>query len=73
MATYKKSHLVYLHEPPYRLDAFMDIAGRLSNKNFWVLLAGVWTDSENIWQNPENWRAIWNTQRPGKHFAMSAK
>jgi hypothetical protein len=28
------SKFVYLHERPYRLDAFMDIAGRLSNKNF---------------------------------------
>jgi hypothetical protein len=67
------SKFVDLHERPYRLDAFMEIAEHLPDKKFWVLLAYVWTDSENIWQNLQHWRALWNTERPGKQFAMDAK
>jgi hypothetical protein len=67
------SKFVHLHVRPYRLGAFMEIADCLSNKNFWVLLADVWTDSENIWEDLEDWRVLWNTEQPGKHFAMDAK
>jgi hypothetical protein len=63
---------IHLHERPYRIGAFMEIAHELSNKDYWFLLSDVWTDSENIWQNLEDWRELWNEVRPGKKYAMDA-
>jgi hypothetical protein len=66
------SSYIGLHERPYRLDAFIEIADALSPKEFWTRLSDVWTDSENIWQYIDDWRALWNEERPSKHYAMDA-
>jgi hypothetical protein len=66
------SSYIWLHERPYRLDAFIEIADALSPKDFWTRLSDVWTDSENIWQYIDDWRALWNEERPSKHHAMDA-
>ncbi|ALF00417.1 hypothetical protein SEA_ARCHIE_123 [Mycobacterium phage Archie] len=48
---------VFLHERPYRLDAFSIIRDRLTNNDaYWPLLGLIWTDSENIWENRGAWR-----------------
>jgi hypothetical protein len=50
---------VFLYERPYRLQAFLDHAdGTLSGKRYWELLAHVWTDSENVWQNLDVWENL---------------
>ncbi|QDH92617.1 hypothetical protein SEA_WIGGLEWIGGLE_125 [Mycobacterium phage Wigglewiggle] len=47
---------VFLHERPYRLDAFTMIKDRItSNDAYWPLLGLIWTDSENIWENRGAW------------------
>jgi hypothetical protein len=63
---------IHLHERPYRISAFMEIAHELSNKDYWFLLSDVSTDSENIWQNLEDWRELWNEGRLHKRYAMDA-
>ena len=35
------------------------------------MLAEVWTDSENIWQNYSGWEDLWNSSRSAKKSAMS--
>lgn len=60
---------VFLHERPYRTDALlqvMDLHGALADevkdlsvKEVAELVASVWTDSENIWQNTDEWAQIW--------------
>lgn len=41
---------VFLHERPYRIEAFRDIADHLDGKAYWELLREIWSDTENLWQ-----------------------
>lgn len=41
---------VFVHERPYRINAFVDIMNELGKKEYYILLGDIWTDSENIWQ-----------------------
>ena len=65
------SKIVYLHERPYRLDAFIKIAKDMPDHKYWSLLASVWTDTENAWQNLEEWRALFSADRPAKGHLMN--
>jgi len=64
------SRVVYLHERPYRLQAFIQIAHHLSDEKYWSLLASVWTDTENAWQNLDEWKELFNSSRPKRHRLM---
>lgn len=44
------SRAIFLHEKPYRVHAFQQIARMLSDKEYFELLGDVWTDIENHWQ-----------------------
>lgn len=48
---------IYLHERPYRLEAFTNIYDdpAMSPQDYWKTLMGIYTDSENIWQEIEIW------------------
>lgn len=56
------SQVIWLHERAYRLDALQEVGQYLDEQaggaEFWGLAGEVWTDSENIWQNLEEWRDI---------------
>jgi hypothetical protein len=56
---------VWLHERPYRLNAFVDIHRRLDDDAYWSLLADIWIDSENIWQNTAEWILLLEADRAG--------
>jgi hypothetical protein len=56
---------VWLHERPYRLDAFMQIEDDLDDDEYWSILADIWLDSENIWQNLDQWRELFESTRSG--------
>lgn len=66
----KYSRIVYLHERPYRLQAFLSIANDLPDEKYWSLLASIWTDTENAWQNLEQWRELFNSDRPKRERLM---
>lgn len=71
-----------LHERPYRVDALLRLTGRapaslviagmlplkveLTDAEYWDLVGYVWTDSENIWQNLDEWETLWSSDRPGR-------
>jgi hypothetical protein len=63
---------VFMHERPYRLNAFVDcIANRVvPDKDYWELLGSMWIDSENIWQNLNVWKRLMRSPRPRKQFFM---
>jgi len=58
--------VVWLHERPYRIYVLHDFATEMSDQDFWNALGSIWTDSENIWQNEEEWRDLWQVERPGR-------
>lgn len=46
---------VFLHERPFRMNAFLVVKDKMKDKDYWELLSGIWTDSENIWQQKKDW------------------
>ena len=62
---------VFLHEKPYRLDAFMSISDKLTPYQYWELLGEVWVNSENIWQNKSHWDDLLKAKISDKHAFMS--
>lgn len=64
------NRVVYLHERPYRLQAFIQIAHHLSNTKYWSILSGIWTDTENQWQNLEQWKELLSANRSSRHYLM---
>lgn len=63
---------VWLHERPYRLDAFLDISWHLDGPRYWELLGQVWSDTENSWQNIDRWREALSADAEGREM-MSDK
>lgn len=65
------STYVWLHERPWRLDAFLEISDRLDDEQYWNLAGSIWVDSENIHQNLDTWRDIFdNPERGSQEFFM---
>jgi hypothetical protein len=59
---------VFLHERPYRLNAFCDYLDRkvVMAGVYWELLREIWEDSENIWQNLPIWKRLLRSERSHK-------
>jgi len=56
------SSYIWLHERPYRLQALIEFyneAEHIDWPKYWKAVGDVWIDSENIWQNKEEWESIW--------------
>jgi hypothetical protein len=53
---------VFIHERPYRIEALQEVLFDFypSDEVALSLIASVWVDSENIYQNFESWQEIWN-------------
>lgn len=64
--------IIYLHERPYRLEAFVQIADQLNDEKYWSLLGSIWTDTENSWQNLDLWKELFNSDRPNRQSLMDA-
>jgi hypothetical protein len=62
---------IWLHERPYRAQAFGEIKGKLHHREYWELLGQVWTDSENIWQWGDQVAEFMGSRRPGRRYLMS--
>jgi hypothetical protein len=67
----KFNQIIYLHERPYRLQAFISIAEDLPDSKYWSLLSSIWTDTENQWQNLEQWKELLSSERGERHYLMS--
>lgn len=59
---------VWLYERPYRLDAFLDISRHLNGPDYWELLGRVWVDTENAWQNIDEWREALTADPTGREM-----
>ena len=64
------NRVIYLHERPYRLQAFIEIAPQLPDTKYWSILSGIWTDTENQWQNLEQWKELLSANRSSRHYLM---
>jgi hypothetical protein len=62
---------VWLHEKAYRAEVLYEVAHLLEDRDYWRLVAEVWTLSENIWQSEDKWRKLLTATRPHRELLMS--
>lgn len=65
------SQYIMLHERPYRLQAFLDVSDEMSNDDYWSILGDIWTDTENQWQNIDDWQMLLESDRPNRELIMT--
>lgn len=63
---------LYLHERPWRYDAFEKIRHQLSSRDYWKLVRSIWIDCENVHQNFEGWGDIWMAEMANRQTVMDA-
>lgn len=63
---------VWLHEKPYRLDAFAEIADNMNDQTYWSLLADIWIGTENLHAHQDQWCKFMLADRPGREHLMDA-
>ena len=61
---------VYMHERPYRVQAFTQIAEELSPEEYWPLLGDVWIDTENQWQYIDELSDLLAADLPSRELIM---
>ena len=61
---------VWLHERPYRFDAFVEVADKMSDRRYWETLSVIWSDTENGWQNLSEWQRLFDSDRPERKYLM---
>jgi hypothetical protein len=62
--------VVWLHERPYRVEAFIKIQNLLDDNTYWKLLGQIWTDTENGWANLKQWRELFGSKREKRMWLM---
>jgi hypothetical protein len=61
---------VWLFERPYRVEAFIKIADKLSDTDYWRLLSDIWIDTENQYAYLKEWKKLLSSKRPNRHYMM---
>jgi len=61
---------IWLHERPYRINAFQEVMDLMSDQAYWKLLGEAWIDSENIRQSPQVWQELMRSKRPEREAIM---
>ncbi|AAN02014.1 gp82 [Mycobacterium phage Corndog] len=64
----KWQYYVWLHERPWRAEAFGHISWRLDGPEYWELLGRVWSDTENAWQYRSEWRDYLSADPEGREM-----
>jgi len=59
------SEYVFLHARSHRVGALHQIAGRLAGRDYWQLVAEVWTDTEEPHLSEKLWRDLLDGDRSG--------
>lgn len=62
---------VWLHERPWRIEAFWKIRKHLTDAEYWELLGNFWIDSENIQEKPHQWEKLMLSDRPKRPAIMT--
>ena len=62
------SRVIWLHEPSFRPMALQNIAGLMTDQQYWPLVSEVWLDST---QTRQPWIALWSAQRSYREKAMT--
>lgn len=66
-------HYIFLHEKPWRAPKLSGVIAEIGAKEYWPLVASVWMDSENIWQNKAIWKKMLASKVPNRNAMMNPK
>ena len=71
----EKKWLKYIlaHEKPYLIQAIIDHGNRLSDKEYWELVAYAWTAVENLWQYKKELEVLLTADRKQRQKMMDIK
>jgi hypothetical protein len=58
--------VVFLHERPYRLDAFAEFSDLMSDEEYWKVLSAIWLDTESLSSDQEAWLDMLEADRSGR-------
>ena len=64
---------IWLHERPFRLDAFLYVSQDLPAKKYWNLLRDIWIDTEGPSVNQDIWLQLFARRYPGRRKMMTGK
>ena len=62
---------VWLFERPYRVEAFIKVADKLSDTDYWRLLSDIWIDTENQYAYLKEWKKLLGSKRSSRHYIMT--
>jgi hypothetical protein len=71
LGAWNYSQYVFLHERPYRVEAFKKIEKKLGIVNYWQLLTQVWIDTENQYAYLKDWKKLLASDRGNRHDMMN--
>lgn len=54
------------YRPAYRLDGFKEYCARMTNQEYWEILADIWTEAEGFHKNQDLWIEFLSSDRPGR-------
>ena len=64
---------IWLHERPYRLDAFITVCKDMNSKDYWPLLKDTWVDAEFPGVNKEIWVQLFTRKYSDRRKIMTGK
>ena len=64
---------IFLHERPYRLDAYMDVCKEMNSSDYWTILKGIWIDAEFPGVNQEVWLHLFMRKHTDRRKLMTGK
>jgi hypothetical protein len=71
----KASHnwpkVIWLHERPFRATALQSIANEMPDSQFWAMVAEVWLDADNTYDERSRWTTIWTSPRGHRDHVMT--
>jgi hypothetical protein len=63
--------VLFLHERPFRLEAFIEYGTSFSGEQYWKSFGDLWTDVENIHPNQRTFLRILKSNKSGREFLMN--
>jgi len=62
---------IWLHERPFRAMALQSIADKMTDAQYWALVAEVWIDADDTYTERGRWTQIWTSTRPYRDHVMT--
>ena len=71
LGSWNYAKFVWLHERPYRVEAFKKIAKNLGDVSYWQLLSQIWVDTENQYAYLKDWKKLLTADRMWRNEMMN--